>query len=215
MANAADRAYEKIGELILQGQYKPGDRLSEEELSKISGVSRTPVRDALRRLEAEYFVVIRPNQGAEVAVWSARDIEDLFNMRAMLEGMAASRAAERRSEEDIVTMQACVDGINLVINNRRKFDVDAFLTENKKFHRAMLAAARSPRLSAAISNLIAPAVITRTAQFFTRDDIERSNSHHQDLLEAIHLGDREVAESIMHTHIRTAARSYKKELEPS
>lgn len=210
MATATDKAYEKIGDLILSGHFEPGDHLSEEELSRITGVSRTPVRDALRRLETEYFVTIRPNQGAEVAVWDARDIQDLFHMRAMLEGMAASRAAERGSAKNIAKMQAHVDAIAIAIESKPKPDVAKFLSENRNFHRALLEAAQSPRLNAAISNLIAPAIVARTAQTFSKEDLIRSNTHHQELVDAIRVGDRDFADSMMQTHIRTAAKSYRK-----
>ena len=212
MANAADQAYEKIGQLILSGHFKPGDRLSEEELSRFSGVSRTPVRDALRRLEAEYFVIIRPNQGAEVAVWSARDIDDLFHMRAMLEGMAASLAAARRNQGHIDALEACVDEIDLVLEARGDIDVAKFLSENKQFHLALIDAACSPRLRSTISNLIAPAVVARTAETFSKADLLRSNTHHRELVEAIRVGDRDLAEAIMRAHIHTAARSYRQEV---
>lgn len=208
MAKAADQAYEKIGQLILEGHFKPGDRLSEEELSRLTGVSRTPVRDALRRLAAEYFVVIRPNQGAAVAIWSKRDIDDLFQMRAMLEGMAAARAADRRTDEDIELLDECVRNIGGVLAADGPPDVDAFLTENKKFHQGIINAASSPRLSASISNLIAPAVVANTARKFSSADMARSNAHHKELLDAVRDGDRELAEAIMHAHIRAAAKSY-------
>lgn len=211
MANAADQAYEKIGQLILKGHFTPGDRLSEEELSRLSGVSRTPVRDALKRLEAEYFVVIRPNQGAEVAIWNARDIEDLFQMRALLEGLAAARAAERHTSENIDILEGCVEKIGHALDQNKTSATDVFLKENKKFHLALVDAAASPRLSASIANLIAPAVVARTARTFSKTDLHRSNDHHRELVEAIKEGDGELAEVIMQTHIRIAARSYRLE----
>jgi DNA-binding GntR family transcriptional regulator len=208
MSKAADKAYEKIGSLILEGHFKPGDRLSEEELSRLSGVSRTPVREALRRLAAEYFVVIRPNQGAAVAVWSKRDIEDLFHMRAMLEGMAAARAAKRRSDECLKLMEECVRTIDHALESGGHPDVETFLDENRKFHGLVLEAAGSPRLSASISNLIAPAVVSQTAQNFSVSDLKRSNAHHRDLVGAMRDQDSDLADSIMKMHIRAAASSY-------
>ena len=209
MANAADQAYEKIGHLILKGHFKPGDRLSEEELSRLSGVSRTPVREALRRLEAEYFVIIRPNQGAEVAVWNARDIDDLFEMRALLEGLAAAHAAERHSPENISILETCVDKISHALDRNKAPATAIFLKENKKFHLVMMEAAGSPRLSAAVANLIAPAVIARTAGSYSKEDMRRSNGHHRELVEAIRDGDGALAEAVMQSHIRIAARNYR------
>ena len=209
MAKSVDKAYEKIGQLILKGHFKPGDRLSEEELSRLSGVSRTPVRDALRRLETEYFVTLRPNHGAEVATWNARDIEDLFDMRALLEGMAAARAADRKTGENIDVLERCVDEIAVALRQGGEAATEIFLKENKKFHRALTDAAGSPRLTAAITNLVAPLVISRTAKSYSRTDLLRSNAQHRELVEAIKDGDGDLAEAIMHTHIRIAARSYR------
>ena len=210
MTKAADKAYKTIGKLILNGHFKPGDHLSEEDLSEASGVSRTPVRDALRRLENEYFVVIRPNHGAQVAVWNAHDIEDLFEMRARLEGMAAARAAERRDASDLQKLAKCVEKIDVVINSDERPDVSQFLEYNRRFHHAVFDAARSPRLKAINLNLVAPAVVARTAEFFTHADLIRSNAHHRDLSDAIAAGEAQLSETIMRTHILAAAHSYKK-----
>ncbi len=208
MSKAADAAYEKIGSLILEGHFKPGEHLSEEELSRLSGVSRTPVREALRRLAAEYFVVLRPNQGAMVAVWSKRDIEDLFHMRAMLEGMAAAHAAKRRTEACLERLEECVGKIDQALLCPGKPDIDTFLSENRAFHRHLMEAADSPRLSASISSLIAPAVVSQTAHNYTAEDLTRSNAHHRELVGALRDQDPELADTIMKMHIRAAANSY-------
>ena len=208
LSKAADRAYDTIGGLILGGHYKPGDRLSEEELSRLCGVSRTPVRDALRRLAAEYFVVIRPNQGAQVAVWKRQDIEDLFHMRALLEGMAAARAASRRDEACLAHLDRCVERIDKAVNAEPEPNVAQFLADNTAFHRAILEAADSPRLSATLGNLIAPAIVSRTADHYSRADLRRSNEHHRELIEALRNRDAQLADSIMQVHIRAAANSY-------
>ena len=89
MSGASERAYEEIRKRLLRGDFAPGARLSESELSELCGVSRTPVREALRRLALEYFVRIEPNRGAFVIDWSREDIVDMFEMRSMLEGLAA------------------------------------------------------------------------------------------------------------------------------
>ncbi|MEL7198548.1 MAG: GntR family transcriptional regulator [Pseudomonadota bacterium] len=208
LSKAADRAYDTIGGLILGGHFKPGDRLSEEELSRLCGVSRTPVRDALRRLAAEYFVVIRPNQGAVVAVWKRQDIEDLFHMRALLEGMAAARAASRRNDDCLIQLEQCVERIDKAVNAMPEPDIAAFLAENTAFHRTILDAADSPRLSATLASLIAPAIVARTAEHYSQADLRRSNEHHREVVEALRNRDAQLADSIMQVHIRAAANSY-------
>ena len=91
MTRAADRAYAEIRSLILSGDAAPGTQLTEEQLADICGVSRTPVRDALRRLEAELYIVRSGSQRAFVADWSHADVDEMFTLRGMLEAHAVRR----------------------------------------------------------------------------------------------------------------------------
>ena len=92
MSRAVDTAYGKIREGILSGTFAPGDHLKEAELVSFCGVSRTPVRSALNRLVTDDLVELYRNQGARVKAWPADDFDDLFTLRALLEGYAAARA---------------------------------------------------------------------------------------------------------------------------
>ena len=98
MSRASDRAYAGIRSMILSGELPAGAPLGEEALAERCGVSRTPVRDALRRLEAELLVKRNETQRSFVADWSLGDVADAFELRAMLEGHAARRAAERMDD---------------------------------------------------------------------------------------------------------------------
>src|SRR5207244_820491 len=93
--NAGVAATELIREAIIEGRLEPGRRLKEEELARELGISRTPVREALLMLQAEDLVVATPNRGATVRVHDAKDLQDLYELRALLEGFATRRAAER------------------------------------------------------------------------------------------------------------------------
>ena len=127
MSGASERAYEQIRTLLIQEQYAPGSRLSESELSQKCGVSRTPVREALRRLALEYFVRIEPNRGAFVIDWSREDIIDMFEMRSMMEGLAARKAAERATPKQILGLSKIVidiEEIELLKNERIKFSAE-------------------------------------------------------------------------------------------
>ena len=95
MSKASERAYAEIRGLILSGDAPPGSSLTEEALADICGVSRTPVREALRRLEAELYVVRSDSQRLYVADWNSEDLAEMFTLRAMLEAHAAARAASR------------------------------------------------------------------------------------------------------------------------
>lgn len=96
-----DVVFENLREAILEGKLKPGQRLMEVQLAEQLGVSRTPVREAIRKLELEGLVVMLPRKGAYVANMSLKDIMDVLEVRASLEGLAAYLAAERISDEDI------------------------------------------------------------------------------------------------------------------
>src|SRR5207244_5290504 len=112
--NAGVAASELIRNAIIEGRLEPGRRLKEEELARELGISRTPVREALLLLQAEELVVATPNRGATVRVHDARDIGDLYELRALLEGYAARRAAERISKREVgLLRQSCVrfDGL--------------------------------------------------------------------------------------------------------
>ena len=98
MRNASVAATELIREAILDGRLEPGQRLKEEELARQLGISRTPVREALLMLQVEGQVVATPNRGAVVRVHTADDLDDLYHLRALLEGHAARRAGARITE---------------------------------------------------------------------------------------------------------------------
>ena len=92
---AVDKAYDAVRSGIIAGRYLAGARLTEQEIATTVGVSRTPVREALRRLDAEGLVEFTPNLGAIVTVWSEADSDEVFDLRAMLESYSARRATLR------------------------------------------------------------------------------------------------------------------------
>jgi DNA-binding transcriptional regulator YhcF (GntR family) len=98
VSRASDRAYEAIRSMILSGELPAGAQLAEEALAERCGVSRTPVREALRRLESDLLVTRTDTQRSFVADWSIDDVADAFELRAVLEGKAARRAAERMTD---------------------------------------------------------------------------------------------------------------------
>lgn len=108
MSQTASRVHQDLRGDILDGRCEPGSRLREEEIAERFGVSRTPVREALRRLEADGLVIVTPNRGAEVVRWRDDDIAELVELRAMLEGQAARRAA-LAGGVDLVALGALCD----------------------------------------------------------------------------------------------------------
>ena len=207
MAKASDRAYETIRALILSGELSSGEQLSEEALAERCGVSRTPIREALRRLEVELLVRKNDSQRSFVADWSLGDVSDAFELRAMIEGYAARRAAERMDNETLERLRACNSAIYTAIRGKKP-DVAAFLKHNKDFHAIILETADSRRLSSLLGALIEQPVVWRTAQHYGPEAFSRSHSEHEDLLAAFARGDGAWAEAVMAGHIRRAYHAY-------
>lgn len=207
MSSASDRAYQQIRGLILAGELAPGAALREEALAKRCGVSRTPIREALRRLETELLIVRSESQRTFVSQWSLDDVADAFELRAMAESLAARRAATRVSAETLEKMRECsekIDRATLPVNP----DVDAFLEGNRQFHALIVEAAGSPRLGSVLATLVEQPVVWRTAQTYGRNELRRSHREHCELLAAFERRDGAWAEAIMSAHIRRAYHAY-------
>lgn len=207
MSRASDRAYDQIRTLILSGKMPPGAQLREEQLAELCGVSRTPVRDALRRLEAELFIVRSDSQRSFVADWSREDVDEMFTLRGMLESHAASRAAKRISASAIDELRSLNRAIYAAISGERP-DVQAFLDHNRVFHTIVLDAADSPRLSVTLSTLVEQPVVRRTALLYSHDQLSRSANEHNELIAAFDARDGDWARAVMHGHIRRAFHAF-------
>lgn len=204
MSRASDVAYQVIREKILSGALAPQTQLKEEELAELCGVSRTPIRDALRRLEAEMLVRRTDTQRTFVPDWTADEVEEIFTLRALLESHAAARAAMRITSEEIETLKEYNDAINTAIYGSSELDAEAFVTNNRHFHNVMLQASRSERLSKMRGLIVEQSILHRTARNYDRAGLARSHADHEELVMAFQAKDSEWARSIMDNHIRRA-----------
>lgn len=207
MARAADLAYSRIRAMILSGELASGAPMREEALAEACGVSRTPVREALRRLEADLLIRRSDSQRSFVADWSMADVEDAFGLRALLEGEAASRAASRIAPDMVDEMAALNVRIAQAIRASEP-DIDSFLACNRDFHAHILQAAASPRLASVLSRLVEQPVVWRTARQYDRANLERSHAEHEELLAAFQRRDGAWAQAVMAGHIRRAFHAY-------
>jgi DNA-binding GntR family transcriptional regulator len=207
MSRASHRAYETIRSMILSGELPAGGQLAEEALAERCGVSRTPVRDALRRLESDLLVTRTDTQRSFVADWSLDDVADAFELRAILEGRAARRAAERMTEAALERIRAANLRISEAIHQPEP-DVSGFLDGNRDFHSEILETAGSRRLSALLSTLIEQPVVWRTAHHYSQEALLRSHSEHEELIAAFVRRDGAWAEAIMAGHILRAYHAY-------
>lgn len=207
MSKASERAYAEIRGLILAGDVLPGAALTEEALADICGVSRTPVREALRRLEAELYVVRSDSQRLFVADWNSEDLAEMFTLRAMLEAHAAARAASRIAPDELDRLRACNSRIAQAVDTEVP-DVATFLVENRRFHEIIIAAAASPRLATMLAALVEQPVVRRTAARYRRDELARSVHEHGELLQAFATRDPQWAQAVMTAHIRRAFHAF-------
>jgi DNA-binding GntR family transcriptional regulator len=211
LSTASALAYKAIRSLILEGRFIPGERLKEEELTDICGVSRTPVREALRRLALEGLVVLTPHQGAQVTEIGETELQEIYALRAMIESQAAGRAAERLELSAIARLKVLAsqmeEAVAQAVQRRQIRLYDVYTAANSEFHRIIMDAADSPRLSAMATLVVEVPLILRTLARYSESELSRSLHHHRELVEAFEARDADWASSVMRCHIRAAAQA--------
>ena len=196
--NASVAATELIRAAIVEGRLEPGQRLKEEELARELGISRTPVREALLFLQAEGLVESEPNRGATVRAYEPEEIEDMYELRALLEGHAAHRAATRISGEDVRRLH---ESNARFATLRAENDVVDLVRENLVFHNAILEAAGSERLAAMVRKVIELPLVYKSFYWYSPEQTLISDHYHRELTHALETRDAERAELIMKEHV--------------
>lgn len=207
MSKASDRAYAQLRDEIREGLLPPGAQLREEQIAIACRTSRTPVREALRRLESECFVRRTASKRTFVADWSLDEIDEAFLLRGMLEGYAAERAARLIDDAGLEELRAANRGIADAADGN-SLDVIAFLNHNRAFHRAIMTAANSTRLVGLLGMIVEQPIVARTARQYDRAQIFQSHAEHEELILAFSRRDAEWAKAVMMSHIRRAFHVY-------
>jgi DNA-binding GntR family transcriptional regulator len=213
MSRASEQAYAKIRAHLLSGAVRPNEQLTEDQLAQITGVSRTPVREAVRRLEDELLLVRSDTKRLFVADWSRDDIEEMFALRQMLECHAAERAARRLSRDKITQLEAVNHALKQAIAQSPP-DVAHFLEANRCFHEAIVDAADSPRLGQMLGRLVEAPVVLRTARTYSLEDLQQSARDHDELIAAFAARDPDWARAVMGSHLRRAFHTFAKSVGP-
>lgn len=198
---AAAAAADLIRQAIVDGRVAPGHRLKEEELAQQLGISRTPVREALLVLQAEGLVEATPNRGATVKAYDVADLEDMYGLRALLEGHAAGLAASRVSEEQLEELRASCARFEALLDGG---DVQALVLENAVFHETILVAASSERLTSMIHQVVAMPLVYRSYVWYSAAQASASYHYHLQLVKALERGDAQRAELVMREHVYEA-----------
>ncbi len=201
---AVDQAYQTVRDGIISGRYPPASRITEQEIAEAAGVSRTPVREALRRLHGEGLVEFQANHGAVVTDWSDTDANEVFELRAMLESHGAARAAVKATPAQRQELRELAEEQHRHSLERGEGHLERIGELNSRFHRRLQEAANSPRLARALSALLEAPLIMKTFLKYRPQDLERSAVHHLELVRAIESGDPDWAASVMRSHILAA-----------
>ena len=194
-----DVVFNTLRRAIITGEFAPGERLMEISLANRLGVSRTPVREAIRKLELEGLVIMIPRKGAQVAKITEKSLRDVIEIRCVLEEFAASLACERITEEGKEKLK---EAHRQFVEAAQTNDIIDSVEKDEQFHDAIFQATCNDRLITIINNL--------REQFYRYrmeyvKDIEQHSvlvTEHEQLLHAIFNQDSETAKQIMRTHLK-------------
>ena len=178
-----DQAYAEIRRRILDNHYAPGHQVLEQELAADLGMSRTPVREALVRLQNERFVQLIPRHGMRVVPLSIQELREVYEVLTSLELTAIDRLARLELEEEaLARIEKTVDEMDLAA---RKKDVDAWANADERFHRMLVTLSGNRRLAAMVEMLWEQGHRARMTTVRLRASLEQSNREHRALLDAI------------------------------
>ncbi len=203
--------YATIRRQILSGELPSGIWLREEDLATSLGVSRTPVREAFRRLTAEGLVNHERNRGVVVREWSLEDVDEIFSLRTELEPWGCGLAAAS-GRVDVAELAALASGMDAAAACRQP-NIDQIAELNNKFHRIILDAAGNTRLAAILASLVQVPLVWRTFSHYSPEVLRRSLAHHHEIVAALSAQDPVWAESVMKSHVRNAWQSIR-DVEP-
>ncbi|HSO46409.1 MAG TPA: GntR family transcriptional regulator [Rhizobiaceae bacterium] len=204
-AAAKDQAYLTIRAEILSGILPEGERLTEQRLAERLGLSRTPVREAIGRLIHEGFLERRGGYDTRVSRFPNDELDQIFQIRRLLESYGARRAAELASEEQVALLQSLCDTMAAHTPPSTEDDFRIISQANERFHATIMDAAKSPRLKALLSMAVDVGVVARTYDLYSKEDLIRSARHHQEITHAIAARSPDWAASVMASHILAAA----------
>lgn len=193
--------FEALREAIVKGDLAPGERLMEVQLAEELGVSRTPVREAIRRLELEGYAVMVPRKGAYVASLSAKDVADVFEIRTALEGLAAELATERITEEELEELER---RLHFVARRVEEGDLSRLVEADTEFHDLLYRASRNQRLVQIIGNLREQIQRLRAASLATPGRMQEMLAEHKQIVEAVARRNGALARRLAEQHIENA-----------
>jgi DNA-binding GntR family transcriptional regulator len=188
----------RIREAILKQALKPGAHIDQDRLREELQVSMSPIREALKGLEAEGLVVIQPRRGAFVVEVSVSDMDDLYFTRRLIEGEAIAHAVPHLTDEDFEQLEDMIDEMRRATD---RSDIKTFITINRQFHLHIYSALDNQHLLQVIKMLWERSELYRYRLMFTTHNAERVHREHAGILEACRLRDVELAKTRAQQHI--------------
>lgn len=208
-----DNAYERLKNEILKGELPAGFQAPEPELADRLGMSRTPVREALIRLEAERLVDLVPRRGAKVLPVARKDLCEIFEILAALEALAAGKAARKTHEADFLDeLGAVVVRAEVAATDR---DMEAWASADDRFHRMVAEASGNARLAEEIGRLLNQAYRANMVLLRLSAPYAKVTGEHRSIVETIRSGQSEAAASAARNFRQTALKSMKEVLQAS
>lgn len=206
MTAATEKTYSTLLGRIQRGELRSGDFLVEADLAGQLGVSRTPVREAIRRLAAEGLVQTGGRRRAVVRDFDEERVTEIYELRSRLESYAAERAASRIDAEQVASLRTLAEAMEACAQRADQDHVALFADLNDKFHQVILDAARAPHLEAALRPVLQiQLILLQRYQHTIAEHLERSCWHHRELIRAFELRDPLLAGQQMQLHMLSAS----------
>lgn len=194
------RVFERLREDILSGVYKEKDELREALIGEELGVSRTPVREALRQLELEGLVKIVPNKGAYVTGITPADVRDIYKIRSMLEGLCARWSTEHITEEQLTELEEIILLSEFHLKKKGECAEQVAVLDGR-FHKVLYEASNSRIMEHVLSDFHKYVKIARRMSVGSKNRAEKSIQEHKEILGAIKKKDADTAEKLANQHI--------------
>ena len=198
--NKTDRVYEILLDNITKRNFAPGSKLGEQYLADQLGVSKTPVREALSRLEREDLVNIYPNRGAFVVEINKEDIIEIYDLREVLEGLAARQTARKIDERGLDRVQKLIKSMEKSLKNG---DLEEYSSHDSQFHSLLARISGNTRLQKMVQNLRYQARILMSSSVQIPGRAEKSFKEHKRIYKALQEGDGPEAETAVREHTRS------------
>ena len=201
-----DVVFNTLREAILKGELKPGERLMELQLASKLGVSRTPIREAIRMLEQEGLAVTIPRKGAEVAKMTLKDMEDVLEIRETLDELAAKIACTKMNEQQMLELIKIKDEFE---KNTNSEDVKLIAETDEKFHDIIYEATDNAKLVVLLNNLREQIYRYRVEYLKNKDNYPALIQEHEEIVEALKAHDKDKVTEAMHKHVTNQAKAVK------